>query len=624
MRFLATKICSPAAPPISLGLLVIAFLFLPFEAFGQTQSELPEGCVRWKEYTKTVFVTQPVTEKRTVNETSYETQEVEKYRNVWKTQELVRTVTEEKPITRTSERVSRKVVTKPVTTTKYRTRTRVEESYEDVTEMREETYTVRKPIVETSIEEREIRTRRPVIRTRIEEEQVTAYVPRETTQTVLAPATVAVPGTAVRPRPRWLSPGYYTDPVTGQSVYRRRGFHWVDEPAYRPATVVVPQTSSAVTLVPETFTREKPVQETTYVDEYETRRVPVERRRIVEEVRTRKVPVTTRVPKREIIEEEIPYTETTYVDEVIEQTVPVTETVMERVTKKVPYTRMEAEWVPYVEKVRVPKTVAKQVRSVSTYRVPYLVRMRVAVDAFGRTVGPAVQVQGSHKLHPNWRSMMTEVADADQRLVRENGVSTTARKPMIDTDVESARSILERGPASFDVSAADSENASARNSQDYGTVNVETAPVGPGSPPDSIEFPQSNSKSLRETSGKLVPIRRDGDAEVEDEEPESELARQMRQEVDDRLRRAGLKVDGGSSRPRSGNSATPATRTLRETNTPSEGGGSFEPDPLSIDVNSIDVDSIAAPLPPDAASDSDDVDDTIERDVKVSRPSRSE
>jgi hypothetical protein len=155
-------------------------------------------------------------------------------------------------------------------------------------------------------------------------------------------------------------------------------------------------------------------------------------------------------------------------------------------------------------------------------------------------------------------------------------------------------------------------------------VNVETAPVGPGSPPDSIEFPQSNSKSLRETSGKLVPIRRDGDAEVEDEEPESELARQMRQEIDDRLRRAGLKVDGGSSRPRSGNSATPATRTLRETNTPSEGGGSFEPDPLSIDVNSIDVDSIAAPLPPDAASDSDDVDDTIERDVKVSRPSRSE
>lgn len=589
-------------------------------ALAQNLPQLPEGCVSWKTYTKTVYVTQPIKENRTVNETSIETEEIEKYRTVWKTREMERTVTEEKPVTRTRERIERTVVRKPVTTTKYRTKTRVEESYEDVTEMREETYTVRKPVIETTMREEEIVTRRPVTRRRIESRDVTAYVPQTTTQTQLAPATVGVPITAARPRPRWLAPGYYTDPVTGQSVYRRRGLHWVNEPAYAPATVLVPQTTSGTTLVPETFTREVPVEETTYVEQYETRKVPVERERIVEETRTRKVPVTVRVPQRRIIEEEIPYTETTYVDEVIEQTIPVTETVMQTVTKREPYTRMTSEWVPYVETVKVPKTVAKRVQYVSTYRVPYLVQMRVAVDAFDRPVGVAKEVAGSQKLHPNWRSLMTKVEDSET--VRAPSRMTT------ETGYDAGSSVLDRSvsankrPATFDVPDSAASIMGAVNEEVVGSVNSETLamrPKQPLGPPPELDFPETNTKTFRDTAKRLQPIQRPAAQQVEEKEPESELARKMRERVNENLRRVGLTVADGPEAADSESSPAGTGKTLVPTAAEVKEPPQFEPTPITVDV-----DSVPPPRRSARPSFENEVDDTIERDVDVSRPDRSQ
>ena len=389
------------------------------------QAQTPDGCVQWKTYTDTVWVDQDVTEDRVINETSYETKEVTKSRPRWVSEEFQRTITEEKPVQQTSQRVVTRTVSKPVTTTKTRIKTRVEETFEDVTEMRDETYTVRKPVVETTYQSQQVRVRKPVTTRTMEKESVTVFRPQETTQTNLIPGTLLVPGGSnanTRPRIRFLQRGYYTDPITGQSVYRRPGLHWVNQQQSIPVTV--PQQQTSVTLVPETIVNEKPVETTTFVDEFETRKVPIETTRMVEETKTRKVPVTVRIPKRKIIEEKIPYTETTYVDETTTETVPYTETVMKTVTRKEPYTVMKESWQNYTETTRVPTTVTKKVPYVARYRVPYLVEVRVPLDANGNPVARGQQVAGTHRLHPAWRKMITKVegAEATPTIVKESSV----------------------------------------------------------------------------------------------------------------------------------------------------------------------------------------------------------
>ena len=182
---------------------------------------------------QTVCVKEPVTRTRWVEETVYEKQKVTSYKPVWQTEKRERTRTYRKPIRKTSLREERTIVRKPVRETKYRERRVEETSYELITEMREEQYTVRKPVVETQMRDEQVTIRKKVTEDMIEVQNVLTYRPMTVPQQQLVPVDVTVnqqltiTDPNARPRMRWLPPGDYMDPQTGQSVFRRRGLHWV-------------------------------------------------------------------------------------------------------------------------------------------------------------------------------------------------------------------------------------------------------------------------------------------------------------------------------------------------------------------------------------------------------------
>ena len=588
---------------ISLKFVVAAVLICGITS-PATAQEMPPGCVEWKTYTDTVWVEQDITENRVIHETSYETKEVTKSRPRWISEELERTVTEEKPVQQTSERVVTRTVRKPVTTTKTRIKTRVQESYEDVTEMRDETYTVRKPVTETVMERKDVLVRKPVTQRIIEKEPVTVYRPQETTQTTMVPGTLLVPGGATanaRPRMRWLQRGYYSDPYSGQPVWRRTGLHWVDEsrPTQAAVPVVVPQQQSSVSLVPETVVREKPVDVTRYVDEYETREVPVEVQRMVEETRTRRVPYTVRVPKRKVIEEEIPYTETTYVDETISERVPVTETVMKTVTRREPYTRIRETWEDYTETVRVPKTTTKRVPYVSKYRVPYLVQVRVPCDAAGRPVARGQQVPGTHRLHPAWKSMMTKVAGATET------AGTTSETSVYE---RSSR----RSPARFDIPGGVEAPASATS-----VLAAEPKAEALGEAP-KVRFPNDRKRAINETSARMKTIRKPKVEPVVTGPEETEASKALSKRIEERFLKLGItpKTDPESESVEIAETSATGNDT-EASERPAPATVDFEPEALSIDV---EVPPAAGATSPDAEAQDDD---TIEADVDLSRPTRS-
>lgn len=575
-----------------------------------TSSHAQENCVKYRRWEKTVFVTQPVTENRLIEETSHEIVKETKYRTEWNSEQRERTIIEEKPVKRTSEKVVRKVVPKKVTETKYRTVRRVENTIEEVTEMRDEEYTVRKPVIETVMRDEEYTVRKPITETLYKKEEVTSLKPKTVRQTMLSPATAIVPGatSSRRPRARWLSGGYYTDPATGQQVWRRPGLHWVDQSRVtaNAVPVLVPQETDTVALIPETTTVEKPIEVTRFIDEVKTRKVPVEVERMVEETRTRKVPVTVRVPKKTIVEEEVPYQETRYVDEVVETVVPVEETVMKQTRRTEPYRFETAKWVPYEVERKMPRYTTKRVPYTATYRVPYVVKMEQPLDAFDRPVGPAREVEGTHRLHANWKTMMVKVDQA---------------RPLQKEVAETSQSVLERAgssPATFDVGGKTVTDPVTKSA---GTVRTETsaAKQGPGSPPDNVVFPPTDngrSAAMKEIP-KATTETAKKEPEIDPNSPEAIANRQLNEDIRRNFESLGLTIESNDS-AESVASELPSrpepttARTLEETS-----ATTVTPEPLEIDVD------IPAAKRPDEGAASIDEDDTIEKDVDVSRPDRS-
>jgi len=564
----------------------------------------PAGCVQWKTYTDTVWVEQDITENRLVSETSYETKEITKSRPRWISEERERTITEEKPVEQTSEKVVTRTVRKPVTTTKTRIKSRMIESYEDVTEMRDETYTVRKPVTKTVYEKKNVLVRKPVTKRGVEKEEVTVYRPQQSTQTTMVPGTLLVPGqTSSRTRMRWLQRGYYSDPYSGNPVWRRSGLHWTNEPTQgqNAVPVVVPQRTSSVTMVPETIVRETPVEKTTYVDEYETREVPVEVERMVEETHTRKVPYTVRIPKRKVIEEEIPYTETTYVDETITERVPVTETVMKKVTRTEPYTRIRETWEDYTVTERVPTTKTKRVPYVSKYRVPYLVEVRVPLDANGSPVARGQQVSGTHRLHPSWRKMVTKVA----------GTKETIRETSATSVLESPKD----SPAKFDTPESESAKSvlSTSSESDTKSDSLGEAP--------KVRFPAGKKN---ETATRMKTIgKADADPVVAGPQ-ETEASKKLNRIVSERFRNLGmtLQSDSDVESDRTVETSERTSNPITEAELPEPAQAPFEPEALTLEVEVPPEATSPANVSTQPAAEVSD-DDTIEQSVELSRPDRS-
>jgi hypothetical protein len=379
--------------PLNLKILVV--LLASTSAFAFTPNlDAQQQAYSYQIVPRTIYEKKPVTVSRWVNETVEEKKKIVSYSPVWQTETRERTTTTYKPVQRTSEREVKSKVFKPVTKTLFREK-RIEETVmEEVTKFREEKSTVREPVVETSVREENVTVRKPVTQSLIEVKRTTTYKPVVTGGREVVPAQlmVPVPNTSAnqRPRMKMLDPGYYTDPQTGLTVYRRRGLHWVQPNA--PAQTLngwVEQDRSRVDFVPETVEERKPIEVTRYVDKIETRKVPVEVKRMVERTETKRIPYTVKEPRIKVTIEQIPYTETTYEEEVVTKKVPITETEYVRVVETEPYEVETKKWVPVTREVAVPRTVRKRVEYEVMQNVPRTVLMKIPVDVCGNQLaGP--------------------------------------------------------------------------------------------------------------------------------------------------------------------------------------------------------------------------------------------
>lgn len=428
----------------------------------------------------TVYEKKPVTVTTWVDETVTEKQTVTSYKPIYQTEARERTRTTYKPVRRTSEREVKETVYKPFTETLYREKRTEETEYETVTRYRDEEYTVREPVIETSMREETVTVSKPVTQKLIEVKKTTTYKPVVKSDTQMVPAQLVIPGTAVdpnqRPRMQMLQPGYYTDPATGLTVYRRRGLHWVAPGT--PATVaptLVPIQRNAVEFEPETVEERKPVELTRFVEQVETRKVPVEVEKLVDRVKTRRVPYEVKIPKTKVTIEQIPYTQTTYKEEVVTKKVPYTETVYQRVDVTEPYEVETKRWIPVTKEIEVPKKVRRKVERTIMKQVPRTVLLKVPLDVFGNPIrGEGEIVSPAPATSKNAADQVPHIASSTTRTRKPELSSTPSADsytgevylegPEKTLDETSGKSILESNDGDAELQKIQREEVQLENS----------------------------------------------------------------------------------------------------------------------------------------------------------------
>jgi len=270
--------------------------------------------ITYKEVEVKRTIDEPVTKTRWVEKRTFET-------------DLERVIITQKPVIETKYRTEKIKRQKPITVEKFRERRTKHTTYKTVTGYRDETETIREPVIETGMRTEKVTVKKPVTKDLIEVQKTTTLKPVVKKETQY--------DTSRRSRARWLSRGYYTDPVSGLSVYRRGGLHWVQPNATVPVGqtpgVAVPREVENTTFEPEVVETRRPISVTRMVEETIEREVPYEVKKYVDRTVTKKVPYEYKIPVDKVVVEKIPYTETTYEEEVIERQVPYTETRMQEV-----------------------------------------------------------------------------------------------------------------------------------------------------------------------------------------------------------------------------------------------------------------------------------------------------
>jgi hypothetical protein len=238
------------------------------------------------------------------------------------------------------------------------------------TQEREETYMVRRPVNQTVMQPYQYTTYRPVQTTETQWNQTTAVVDQP----------VQYPD-QTRTRLRWLSSGWYVDPATGRSFWKRGGLNWV--PETRPGAVevrrqyvgmMVPEQVNRTTYVPQVVTAERPVTVTSYVDEAVTVKRPIQVTRMVTEEVVRDIPYSVQRPVTERVVRQRPVQTVRWEQQEMVRRVPVTtqrivyedrvEETTVKVQRIVPETRVveTPTWIPRWKAVtevrRVPRVVA--------------------------------------------------------------------------------------------------------------------------------------------------------------------------------------------------------------------------------------------------------------------------
>ena len=389
-----------------------------------------DDCATYQLVPRTSFKTQPKVVSGIVNETVMKSEMITTYKPVWTREKRERKTVVMKPIVNTSERVERFLVRRPIVETSYRERQVEETSYETVTEYKEQRYLVEKPIVETQLREEQVVVRKPVTTTVMQSENVTTLKPVTIAETELV-ADSSIRNDLVlltgRNRLRRLPSGYYVDPLTGLTDFRRRGLRWVPDQtlAVQPTleTTLIPREVRRTAYAPETVEVRKPVQVTRYVDQVETRKVPVQVATKSRKIETMRIPVTVRKPVIKIKTERVPFEEVKYREEVYERRIPVTETTYQRVMRVEPYEVEVCKWVAETKEVRVPKTVARRVEYSVDQVIPETTWQRVPVDAWGNIIGSAQSVSS-----PADSGTSLRIAER----IRNAPITQTSLKPIID------------------------------------------------------------------------------------------------------------------------------------------------------------------------------------------------
>ena len=318
-------------------LILVAIIALPIigantEALGQR--------ITYKEVQVKRTIDEPVTRTRWVEKETIETDSQVRQKQIIQTEKRQRVTITQKPVTETKYRIEKVKRQKPVTVEKFRERRTKETTYKTVNGFRDETQTVREPFIETEMRTEKVIVKKPVTKELIEVQKTTTMKPvvKKETQYSFQPGQTlyqVLPDVNQRARLRLLSPGYYTEPISGATVYRRRGLHWVQPNATVPVgqtpTVTQPYEVESTTFEPEVVETRRPISVTRMVEETIEREVPHEVKKFVERTVTKKVPYEYKIPVDKIIVEKIPYTETVYEEEVIERQVPYTETRMQEV-----------------------------------------------------------------------------------------------------------------------------------------------------------------------------------------------------------------------------------------------------------------------------------------------------
>lgn len=381
------------------GLSVFAFSILTGGIWLNSASAYQDQDFEWRVITDTVYEEVPEVETKLVQDTEYVVENRTTYKPVWNVEKRERRVVTRKPVVETKERIETQTLLRPVTVTKYREKEVRETVMREVTRYRDETFTVREPVVETELREETRVVRKPVTETMLEVKKTTSFKPITETKTeyVADPGTVGLvvqPDLTQRPRLSYLTPGYYTDPVTGATVYRRRGLHWV-----APNTVtavaqtppsIVPLERTETRYVPETIEERRPIEITRMEESTETRKVPVEVRKMVERTETRRVPYTVVEPVVVTRVERVPYTVTEYKEEVLTKRVPYQETVIKEEVTFEPYEVEVGGWQEKIEKVEVAKPVERTVERKFMKRVPKTVIYKVKVGPNGEYLSKPV------------------------------------------------------------------------------------------------------------------------------------------------------------------------------------------------------------------------------------------
>ncbi len=403
----------------------------------------------------TVYEKKPMKITRWVDETVTEKKQVTSYKPIWQTEKRERKQVVYKPVKETVEREEKVILRKPVVETMYRDRTVKETTYETVTKYRDQEYTVREPVMETEMRTEKYTVKKPVTKKLIEVTKTTTYKPVVDSETRMVPTQVPViqlgttPDPDARPKMQMLELGYYTNPETGQTVFRKRGLHWV-QPSTGAASVgvipaLVPQQYGKLSFVPETVEKRNPIEITRYVEEEMTREVPVEVEKMVERTETRRVPYEVKVPKTTITTEQIPYKRTTYKEEVVTRKVPYTRSTLKKIETIEPYEVEVPRWITETKEVEVPKTVRRKVEYEIMQDVPKVVMMKIPLDICGNPLAMPMPVQS-----PVSVSLPAKiVAQPEPNLSAGFGTTLTRRveQPSLSSDVL-GKSVIEKAEAS--------------------------------------------------------------------------------------------------------------------------------------------------------------------------------